>query len=78
MIITLNLILFYGASFNRSVKIMDQLKSEDFSHIDPWVAGTLVGLIFITFGMFNLRVLDPGYLNKKEIDTKDNVLVKLS
>jgi hypothetical protein len=66
-IMTLNLTLFYGASYNRRVSITDQLSTEDLSHIDPWVAATLVGLIFITFGMFNLRVLNPGYLDKKEI-----------
>jgi hypothetical protein len=64
---TLNMILFYGASYNRRVNIKDQLSSEDFSHIDPWVAATLVGLVFITFGIFNLRVLDPGYIAKKDI-----------
>lgn len=54
------------------------MSSEDFSHIDPWVAGTLVGLVFITFGMFNLRIIDPGYLPKKDIKSRDNVLDKLS
>jgi hypothetical protein len=42
------------------------------------VAGTLVGLVFITFGMFNLRIIDPGYLAKKDIKSRDNVLDKLS
>jgi hypothetical protein len=42
------------------------------------VAGTLVGVVFITFGMFNLRVLDTGYLPKKDIKSRENVLDKLS
>jgi hypothetical protein len=28
--------------------------------------------------MFNLRIIDPGYLPKKDIKSRDNVLDKLS
>jgi len=68
-IMTTNLFLFYSACFNRGVSLKKEFMREDLKNIDLWVVGTIVGYIFLVFGMFNLKMIqDPGYLPKKELD----------
>lgn len=78
-IFTTNIFLFYSACYNRRVDLGKEFSRDDLQNIDPWVAFTLVGYIIMAFGMFRIKAIaDPGYLQKQDIDSSDNVLGHLS
>jgi hypothetical protein len=64
-IIILNLWLLVHACSARGIDVIEQLTSDNYQKIDPWLVFSVIGLIASIFAMINLKLSIPGYLEKE-------------
>ena len=78
IVVLLNLVFFVSSLSNRQIEIFHELDKKSYAHIDPWLLGMLTGQLLLIGTIFTFMLSDSGYVHKKTLKDKDNLLQVLS